>query len=200
MGHGQPTAKVLAWALLSKDFDCMWTLGPGHSSAVLILFRDISQDLTYGMMWSCQYLHNIIDSQRIFKKNMSNLTVSTVPCCSLIPLHRFVLEHMQVQWSHYSDVMVSKMASQITNLTVVYSIVYSSADQRKHQSSASLAFVRGIHWRPVNSQHKGPVTRKMFPFDDVIMDKVLVPYAYETGTWRNTIHSQLRTCMPEVCI
>ena len=42
-------------------------------------------------------------------------------------------------------------------------------DQRKHQSSASLAFVRGIHRRPVNSPHKWPVTRKMFPFDDVIM-------------------------------
>ena len=43
------------------------------------------------------------------------------------------------------------------------------ADQRKHQSSASLALVRGIHRWPVNSPHKGPVTRKMFPFDDVIM-------------------------------
>ena len=42
-------------------------------------------------------------------------------------------------------------------------------DQRKHQSSASLAFVRGIRWWPVNSPHKGPVTRKMFPFNDVIM-------------------------------
>ena len=61
------------------------------------------------------------------------------------------------------------IASQITSLTVVYSIVYSGADQRKHQSSASLAFVRGIHRWPVNSPHKGPVTRKMFPFDDVIM-------------------------------
>ena len=45
----------------------------------------------------------------------------------------------------------------------------SGTDQRKHQSSASLAFVRGIHRRPVNSPHKWPVTRKMFPFDDVIM-------------------------------
>ena len=61
------------------------------------------------------------------------------------------------------------MASQITSLTIVYSLVYSGADQRKHQSSASLAFVRGIHRWPVNSPHKGPVTRKMFPFDDVIM-------------------------------
>ena len=61
------------------------------------------------------------------------------------------------------------IASQITNLTIVYSTVYSDADLRKYQSSASLAFVRGIHQRPVNSLHKWPVTRKMFPFDDVIM-------------------------------
>ena len=61
------------------------------------------------------------------------------------------------------------MASQITSLTIVYSAVYSGADQRKHQSSASLAFVRGIHRGPVNSPHKWPVTRKIFPFDDVIM-------------------------------
>ena len=62
------------------------------------------------------------------------------------------------------------MASQITNLTSVYSTVYSGVCQRKHQSSASLAFVRGLHRWPVNSPHKWPVTRKMFPFDDVIMD------------------------------
>ena len=40
---------------------------------------------------------------------------------------------------------------------------------QNHQSSTSLAFVWGIHRWPVNSPHKGPVTRKMFPFDDVIM-------------------------------
>ena len=70
---------------------------------------------------------------------------------------------------HYGDVIMGAIASQITSLTIVYSTVYSDADQRKHQSSASLAFVRGIHRGPVNSPHKGPVTRKMFPFDDVIM-------------------------------
>ena len=70
---------------------------------------------------------------------------------------------------HYNDVIMGRMASQITSLTIVYSTVYSDADQRKHQSSASLAFVRGIHRWPVNSPHKWPVTRKMFPFDDVIM-------------------------------
>ena len=61
------------------------------------------------------------------------------------------------------------IASQITSLTIVYSTVYSDADQRKHQSSASLAFVREIHRGPVKSPHKWPVTRKKFPFDDVIM-------------------------------
>ena len=61
------------------------------------------------------------------------------------------------------------IASQITSLAIVYSAFYSGADQRKHQSSASLAFVRGIHRGPVNSPHKWPETRKMFPFDDVIM-------------------------------
>ena len=74
---------------------------------------------------------------------------------------------------HYSDVIMVVIASQITSLTIIYSTVYSDADQRKHQSSASLAFVRGIHRWPVNSPHKGPVTRKMFAFDDVIMRKRL---------------------------
>ena len=70
---------------------------------------------------------------------------------------------------HYDDVTMSGMASQITSLTIVYPTVYSDAVQRKHQSPASLAFVRGIHWGPVNSPHRRPVTRKLFPFDGVIM-------------------------------
>ena len=70
---------------------------------------------------------------------------------------------------------MDEIASQITSLTIVYSAVYLDADQRKHQSSASLAFVRGIHRGPVNSPHKWPVTRKMFPFDDVIIKNTLVP-------------------------
>ena len=73
---------------------------------------------------------------------------------------------------HYSGVIMGTMVSQITSLTIVYSALYSGADQRKYQSSASLAFVRGIHPWPVNSLHKWPVTRKMFPFGDVIMEKV----------------------------
>ena len=73
--------------------------------------------------------------------------------------------------SHNGDVIMGAITSQITSLKNVYSIVYSGADQGKHQSSASLAFVWGLHRWPVNSPHKWPVTRKMFPFDDVIMSR-----------------------------
>ena len=87
--------------------------------------------------------------------------------------------------NHYSDVMMGGMASQVTSLTIVYSTVYSGTDQRKHQSSASLAFAQGIHRWPVNSPHKWPVTRKMFPFDDVIMTQCgqVTPCILPTIVW-----------------
>ena len=91
-------------------------------------------------------------------------------------LHIICVAHIDM-WSlfkhiklrHYSDVIMSTIASQITSVSVVCLAVCSGADQRKHQSFALLAFVKGIHRSPVKSPHKGPVTRKMFPFDDVIM-------------------------------
>ena len=73
---------------------------------------------------------------------------------------------------HYDDVIMGATASQITSLAIVYSSVYWGTDQRKHHRSASLAFVREIHRGPVNSLQKWPVTRKIFPFDDVIMCKL----------------------------
>ena len=100
-------------------------------------------------------------------------------------------ENVSIWWRHYGvhydDVIMTMLASQITSLTVVYSIVYSGVIQRKHQSSASLAFVREIHRGPVNFPHKWPVTRKMFPFDDVIMCSVLAMLhpvtVHETVFW-----------------
>ena len=70
---------------------------------------------------------------------------------------------------HCNDVIMGTIASQITSLKSVYSTIYSGADQRKHQSSASLAFVRGIHRWSMNSPHKWPATRIFIPFDDVNM-------------------------------
>ena len=78
------------------------------------------------------------------------------------------------------------MVSQITSFPIVYSTVYSGADQRKHQSS--LAFVQGIHQWPVNSPHKWPVTRKMFSFDDAIMERNPLNLLYKNENikiWRN---------------
>ena len=67
---------------------------------------------------------------------------------------------------HYNDVIMGAMASKSPASRL---FTRQFIDQRKHQSSAPLAFVRGIHRGPVNSPYKGPVTRKMFPFADVIM-------------------------------
>ena len=104
-----------------------------------------------------------------------------------------ISKHFRVkQWGvinrlcHNGDIIMGAMASQITSLTFVYSTVYPCADQRKYQSSASVAFVRGTHWWAVNSPHKSPVTRKMFPFDDVIMPSLnvgLVRFSWKLSHW-----------------
>ena len=85
---------------------------------------------------------------------------------------------------HFNDVIMGTIASQIISLTIVYSIVHSGADQKQHQSSTSLDFVRGFHPGPVNSPHKWPVTRKTFPFSDVIMH--CHQYTKYISTWMNT--------------
>ena len=78
-------------------------------------------------------------------------------------------KHHLKWWDHYNDVIMSAIASQITSLVIVYSTVYSGADQRKYQSSPRhWPFLRGIHRGPV-SPHKGTVSRKMSPFDEVFM-------------------------------
>ena len=87
-------------------------------------------------------------------------------------IHDFILISPSELWGillHYNDIIMNAMASQITGVSIVYSTVCSGADQRKHQNSTLVALLRGIHRWPVNCPHKGPLTRKIFPFDDVIM-------------------------------
>ena len=88
--------------------------------------------------------------------------VSNVPLCYTTSWQEST--YMEIALPHYNDVIMSTIASQITSLTIAYSIVYSDADQRKHQSSASLVFVRGIHRGPVNSSHKWQLRGKCFHF------------------------------------
>ena len=82
---------------------------------------------------------------------------------------------------HYNDVIMGTIASQITSVSIVYLTVSMGTDQVKHQSSASLAFARGIHRGPVNAPHKWPLTRKMFPFDDVIIKKTMLERCRQVG-------------------
>ena len=85
-------------------------------------------------------------------------------------------------FNQYSGVIMGTMASEIISLTVVYSTVYSGADQRKHKSSATLVFVGAVHRWPVNSPHKRPVTRKMFRFGEVIIH--IINRTLGTGWWK----------------
>ena len=93
--------------------------------------------------------------------------LSKIPC--VININQGNGECIFAANNHYGDVILGTVASQITSPTIVNSTIYSGVDQRKYQSSASLDFVRGIQRGPVNSPNKWPVTRKMFPFDDVII-------------------------------
>ena len=86
---------------------------------------------------------------------------------SCLTLHNSIVD--QSDSLHYNDAIMSSIASRITSFTIVDSSVYSVTAQRKHQSSASLAFVRGIHRWPVNSPQKRASNAENVPFDDVIM-------------------------------
>ena len=95
---------------------------------------------------------------------------------------RWAPERLIILPVHYCDVIMSAMASEITSLTIVYSTVYSGADQSKHRSSALLAFMQGIHRSPVNSPHKWPVTRKCFHLMTSSWITYL-PYSYQIPPW-----------------
>ena len=101
------------------------------------------------------------------KRKLGQFSGCQMLASTILPSYHCIWHGLLCLLIHYGDVIMGAIASQITSLTIVYSTVYSDADQRKHQSSASLAFVQGMG--PVNSPQKCPVTRKMFPFDDVIM-------------------------------
>ena len=134
-------------------------MAASYHSPVLIMTFDISL---------------IASNENMLHRCSENNLCRTIRICYVPTSYKF----------HYNVIIMDTMASEITSLPIVYSTIYSGADQRKHQSSASLAFVWGSHRGPVNSPHKWPVTRKMFPFDDVIMLNIrLIHYpVHETVT------------------
>ena len=129
---------------------------------------------------SLMFFHHNLNSMEIsFYSHLYSIKLIVTTFCTCHGICKIMLRYdcqeqsyskLEVGWkNYYDDVIMIMMASQITSLTIVYWTIYSGADQRKPQSSASLAFVRGIHRQPLNSPHKWPVMWKMFPFDDVIM-------------------------------
>ena len=130
------------------------TLGPSHHYWPTVRRGDglgVSYaELTFPLCasWSVDYKHGHI---------YTDLLQICMHAC--IHTHTHTCNFNSVDVLHYIDVIMTTVASQIISLTIVYSIVYSGADQRKHQSSAPLAFVRGIHrdrWIPrSNGQLRG---------------------------------------------
>ena len=106
------------------------------------------------MIIGCVYMTTVDRSSNPLKTLLSQINILHIS-----PVHRFPVPEVRtitqflcpifhifiLQCCHYSDVTISVMASEITSLTIVYSTIYSGVDQRKYQSPASLAFVRGIH-------------------------------------------------------
>ena len=127
-------------------------------SSVWVQFGRDRPLMTYGIYVSSlinfilnsKMLNNDVDAKFLYnERNRFSITCAGINPASICPN-----TEMSRKIMHYNDVIMEAIAYQITSLTIVYSIVYSDADQRKHQSSASLAFVWGIHRGPVNSPHK----------------------------------------------
>ena len=119
-------------------------------------------------LWGFLAIYNIV-LYRVVLADHSLTQIERTKCILLHINGIQVLSLRIINVLHYNDRIMTATATQITSVSIVCSTIGSDADQRKRQSSASLAFVRGIHRWPVNSPHKRPVTRKMFPFDDVII-------------------------------
>ena len=144
-----------------------------HQPVDLFMIFSCQITINFCILWDrCVEIQlKIICGTRVWKMLASRSSMISRHCSysTMCSYHVFVnlvltihnICPMAYQWGHYNDVIMGVIASEITSLTIVYSIVYSDADQRKHQSSVSLAFVRGIHRGPVNTPHKWPVTRKI---------------------------------------
>ena len=136
-----------------------------YFTGIYIWDQDMDESLQPKFFARCRYtlFNGGWDAALFMLQNGWNIISRNCMLCNFVSM---------LSIKHYCDVIMGAMASIITSPTSVYSTFHSGADQRKHQSSASLAFVRGIHQRSVNSPHKRPVPPKMFPFDDVIMANV----------------------------
>ena len=185
---------VNQYKLMRKELSCQW-FAMSWSSCDVTVMRNPHTSKMASLSWislqKCQWLNLSLpcSSQPFHTQFMSSaLKSSEISFHSNLEFYGLIKSQFctchnnstAMPWAnfwhccvffHYCDFLMGAATSHITSLTIVYSAVYSGTDQRKHQSSALLAFVRGIHRVPVNSLHKGPVMRKMLPFDDVIISQ-----------------------------
>ena len=113
-----------------------------------ILFLDTSHHVT----WNTNYINDLMQDLQLLQCVSNGVTA----VCN---------RTLTLRWRHNELDGVSDHQSH----DCLLNRLFGRRSKKKNQSSASLAFVRGIHRGPVNSPHKWPVTRKMFPLDDVIM-------------------------------
>ena len=169
-------------------------LSPTNWSKEFKLCRSSQKEIAISIFWFCELVLKTFEFSHdiIRKSNSSEITIIQSTFCMQLSCTRTSLSHNAVSVSltvivtivspllsptakyntnsaaHYNGVIMSAKTSQITSVSILCSTVGPGADHRKHESSTSLAFVRGIHRWLVNSPHKRPVTRKMLQFDDFI--------------------------------
>ena len=161
-------------SIISFNLDCITQLKQFYNIATKVS----SRKKCYYFWWST-WLVRRLWSISLYKSYESTTAYkittakhrTTKPCTHFIKHNSkepCTVFSFDIRLLRYSDVIMGTMVSQITSPTDVYATVCSGVEQRKHQSSASLVFVRGIHRWPLDSPHKGPVTSKMFPDDGFI--------------------------------
>ena len=168
---------IMTWLLRHNVFFYLiMTLLLRHVSAGIAAVTDILQGVRKIMRYTlvpllikCTFLCHGYNFHTVSRNNIINKCFTSWVFDIFMRHSQWPHSKLAHEILHYSDVIMGVIASQITGVSIVCSPVSSGADLRKLQSSASLAFARGILRWPVTSSYKGPVARKMFPFDDVII-------------------------------
>ena len=154
----------------------------------MVLFLGHMRHLHLGNNTSAHNQNCLVNHKILIEIYSIYILLDTTRFCKC---HSVANSLISINAKHYNDVIMSAIACQITGVAIVCSTVGSGPDQRKHQSSALLAFVQGIHRGPVNSPHKRPVTRKRLPFDGVIM-KPTIGTQNQRGDWKFILKRKLK--------
>ena len=153
--HRWPVNSLHKWPVKTENVSIWWRHHVWGFPPIYIIFSFLPAQVTGVHLWALRDLP--LHTKCLFilyVEALRNITVTLTQSASQSFTNQYsliVIKMKQGNSEHYIDAIMTTMASQITSLTIVYSTVYSGADQRKHQSSASLAFVRGIHqdwWIP----------------------------------------------------